>query len=230
MKKRISLILVMALGSLFSQAQQTVKNSGGTSFGLRAGVNFQNITGKDEDGNKLENDLLTGFNIGINAEIPLAPQFYFQPGLLFTTKGAKSEDLILGQTIKGKINISYVEMPLNFLYKPMLGQGRLLMGFGPYVALGVGGKVTYEGGGSSLSEDIEFKKTVKLSDPDDVFYVRPMDAGANLLFGYQFANKVSIQLNAQLGLTKINPEYEGASNDRTDAKNTGFGVSLGYRF
>jgi hypothetical protein len=79
MKKRISLILVMALGSLFSQAQQTVKNSGGTSFGLRAGVNFQNITGKDEDGNKLENDLLTGFNIGINAEIPLAPQFYLQP-------------------------------------------------------------------------------------------------------------------------------------------------------
>ncbi|MBL0305245.1 MAG: PorT family protein [Chitinophagaceae bacterium] len=230
MKKRISLILVMALGSLFSQAQQTVKNSGGTSFGLRAGVNFQNITGKDEDGNKLENDLLTGFNIGINAEIPLAPQFYFQPGLLFTTKGAKSEDLILGQTIKGKINISYVELPLNFLYKPMLGQGRLLMGFGPYVALGVGGKVTYEGGGSSLSEDIEFKKTVKLSDPDDVFYVRPMDAGANLLFGYQFANKVSVQLNAQLGLTKINPEYEGASNDRTEAKNTGFGVSLGYRF
>ncbi|HQV85140.1 MAG TPA: porin family protein [Chitinophagaceae bacterium] len=230
MKKRISLILVMALGSLFSQAQQTVKNSGGTSFGLRAGVNFQNITGKDEDGNKLENDLLTGFNIGINAEIPLAPQFYFQPGLLFTTKGAKSEDLILGQTIKGKINISYVEMPLNFLYKPMLGQGRLLMGFGPYVALGVGGKATYEGGGSSLSEDIEFKKTVKLSDPDDVFYVRPMDAGANLLFGYQFANKVSVQLNAQLGLTKINPEYEGASNDRTEAKNTGFGISLGYRF
>ena len=230
MKKRISLILVMALGSLFSQAQQTVKNSGGTSFGLRAGVNFQNITGKDEDGNKLENDLLTGFNIGINAEIPLAPQFYFQPGLLFTTKGAKSEDLILGQTIKGKINIYYVELPLNFLYKPMMGQGRLLMGFGPYVALGVGGKATYEGGGSSLSEDIEFKKTVKLSDPDDVFYVRPMDAGANLLFGYQFANKVSLQLNAQLGLTKINPEYEGASNDRTDAKNTGFGVSLGYRF
>ena len=45
-------------------------------------------------------------------------------------------------------------MPLNFLYKPMLGQGRLLMGFGPYVALGVGGKATYEGGGSSLSEDI----------------------------------------------------------------------------
>jgi len=230
MKKRISLILVMALGSIFSQAQEKVKNSGGTSFGLRAGVNFQNITGKDEDGNKLENDLLTGFNIGINAEIPLAPQFYLQPGLLFTTKGAKSEDLILGQTIKGKINIYYVELPLNFLYKPMLGQGRLLMGFGPYVALGVGGKVTYEGGGSSLSEDIEFKKNVKLSDPDDVFYVRPMDAGANLLFGYQFANKVSLQLNAQLGLTKINPEYEGASNDRTDAKNTGFGVSLGYRF
>jgi hypothetical protein len=37
-------------------------------------------------------------------------------------------------------------------------------------------------------------------------------------------------LNTQLGLTKINSEYEGASNDKTSAKNTGFGFSLGFRF
>jgi hypothetical protein len=56
-----------------------------------------------------------------------------------------------------------------------------------------------------------------------------LDAGANMLAGYQFRNKISVQLNAQLGLTKINPEYEGAGNDKTSAKNTGFGFSLGYR-
>ena len=68
------------------------------------------------------------------------------------------------------------------------------------------------------------------SDPNDVVYIRPMDAGANMLAGYEFGNKVSFQLNAQLGLTKINPEYEGSSNDNSSAKNTGFGFSLGYRF
>jgi hypothetical protein len=56
-----------------------------------------------------------------------------------------------------------------------------------------------------------------------------LDAGANLLAGYEFSNRFSFQLNAQLGLTKINPEYEGATNDKTSAKNTGFGFSVGCR-
>ena len=230
MKKRIGLITAIVLVTFFSGAQQTKSRAGGTSFGLRAGVNFQNINGKDENGDKLDNDMLTGFNIGINAEIPVGIDFYFQPGLLYTIKGAKSEDVILGQTIKGKVKISYIELPLNFLYKPMLGNGHLLLGFGPYVALGLSGKVTYEGGGSSSSSDIKFKNKVMNTDSDDVVYVRPVDAGGNLLAGYEFSNRVSFQLNAQLGLTKINPEYEGVTGDKTSAKNTGFGFSLGFRF
>jgi len=230
MKKRIGLIAVVVLGTIFSQAQQKTSNAGGTSFGLRGGVNFQNINGKDENGDKLENDILTGFNIGINAEIPVGVDFYFQPGLLYTIKGAKSKDVILGQTINGKVKIPYVELPLNFLYKPMMGKGHLLLGFGPYVALGLSGKVTYEGGGSSLSSDIKFKNKVMTADPDDVVYMRPLEAGANLLAGYEFGNRVSFQLNTQLGLTKINPEYEGETDDKTSAKNTGFGFSLGFRF
>ena len=126
MKKRISLIAVMVLGTIFSQAQQKASHTGGTSFGLRAGVNFQNINGRDENDDKLKNDMLTGFNIGINAEIPVGIDFYFQPGLLYTIKGAKSEDVILGQSFNTTIKISYLELPLNFLYKPMLGKGHLL--------------------------------------------------------------------------------------------------------
>ena len=230
MKRRISLITAMVLGTIFLQAQQKASHAGGTSFGLRAGVNFQNINGKDDNGDKLKNDMLTGFNIGLNAEIPVGIDFYFQPGLLYTIKGAKSKDVILGETFNSKVKISYLELPLNFLYKPMLGKGHLLLGFGPYVALGLSGKVTYEGGGSNQSADVKFKNTVKLTDPDDVFYLRPLDAGANMLAGYEFGNKVSFQLNTQLDLIKINPEYEGVSNDKTSAKNTGFGFSLGYRF
>ena len=230
MKRRISLITAIVLCTIFSQAQQKAVHPGGTSFGLRAGVNFQNINGKDQNGDKLENDMLIGFNIGFNAEFPVAPDFYFQPGLLYTIKGAKSKDVILGQNFNTTVKISYVELPLNFLYKPLLGSGHLILGFGPYVALGIGGKATYEGGGSSLTENIKFQKTVKISDPDDVVYIRPMDAGANFLVGYEFGNRVSFQLNTQLGLLKVNPEYEGVPNDKTSAKNTGFGFSLGFRF
>lgn len=230
MKRRIGLITALVLGTIFIQAQQKINHRSGASFGLRGGVNFQNINGKDVDGDKLDNSILTGFHAGINVEIPVGVDFYVQPGLLYTLKGAKSEDFILGQMINGKIKISYVELPLNFLYKPMLGTGRLLLGFGPYVALGVNGKVTYEGGGLNQSADIKFKNKVMITDADNVVYFRPLDAGANLLAGYEFGNRLSFQFNTQLGLLKINPEYEGASNDKTSAKNTGFGFSLGLRF
>src|SRR5688572_5687282 len=109
------------------------------SFGIRAGVNFQNLNGKDPNGDKLENKLKPGFHAGVNAEIPVAPEFYVQPGILYSLKGAKSNEADI------KYNLSYVEIPLNFLYKPILGTGNLLLGFGPYVAFGVGGNVNFNG-------------------------------------------------------------------------------------
>ena len=60
MKRRIGLITAMVLGTIFIQAQQKTVHESGASFGLRAGVNFQNINGKDEDDNKSEYDMLTG--------------------------------------------------------------------------------------------------------------------------------------------------------------------------
>ena len=230
MKKIIILITVMTFGMLFSQAQQKVSTAGGSGFGIRGGVNFQNINGKDEDGNKLNNDILTAFHAGITLDIPVGIDFYFQPGLLYSLKGAKTIDVFLGQSINSEAKISYVELPLNFIYKPLLGKGHMLLGFGPYVALGINGKVTYSGSNSSQSRDIKFQNKVLLTDTDNVSYLRPLDAGANMLIGYEFASKLSFQLNTQLGLIKINSEYEGATNDQTSAKNTGFGFSLGYKF
>ena len=230
MKKIIILITVMTFGMLFSQAQQKVSTAGGSGFGIRGGVNFQNINGKDEDGNKLNNDILTAFHAGITLDIPVGIDFYFQPGLLYSLKGAKTNDVFLGQSINSEAKISYIELPLNFIYKPLLGKGHMLLGFGPYVALGINGKVTYSGSNSSQSRDIKFQNKVLLTETDNVSYLRPLDAGANMLIGYEFASKLSFQLNTQLGLIKINSEYEGATNDQTSAKNTGFGFSLGYKF
>ncbi len=233
MKRRISLVATIVLCSLFTQAQETettMKTSGGTTFGIRGGVNFQTIAGKDQNDDKFTNDLLVGYAAGVTVDIPMAPDFYIQSGLLFATKGAKKTDVIGGQDYTTTTKISYVELPVNLLYKPMLGSGHLLLGFGPYVALGVGGKVKYKGTGVDQTENIKFENEVKLTDPNDVTYFKPVDVGANMLAGYEFSNKLSFQLNAQLGLVKINPKYEGSLNDKTSAKNVGFGFSLGYKF
>ncbi|HEY9364432.1 MAG TPA: porin family protein [Chitinophagaceae bacterium] len=202
------LVLTMALFAVITQAQTPA------TFGIRAGVNFQNVNGENTNGDKLDNKIKTGFNAGITADIPVAPDFYFQPGLLYSAKGAKLEN-----TDDGKLSLNYVELPLNFLYKPVLGTGKLLMGFGPYLAYGIGGKVENAG----LEADVKFKK--EAGNEANTVYYKPLDAGANLLFGYEFSNKVSAQLNAQLGLVNIN-----AYDNDAKYKNTGFGVSLGYKF
>jgi Outer membrane protein beta-barrel domain len=224
-KKTVVLLVCVALitGSIKAQCTNHL------SFGFRGGVNFQNINGKGRSGGTLSNTIVPKFHIGVNIELPVAGNFYVQPGLLFITKGEKNEQTMLSQPTE--INLSYLEVPVNLLYKPVLGRGKLLLGLGPYIAFGIGGnsKIPASGVNKTFAFDVKFKNTVKTTDRTDKTYIKPIDAGASLLFGYELSNKFSAQLNAQLGLTKINPAYEGRTNDKSSWKNTGFGISIGYR-
>lgn len=198
-------------------------------LGIRGGVNFQNINGKDALDDQLENDIIAGYHIGVMGEAELVPAFYFQSGLLFSTKGAKSTDAFIGQSITSTVRTGYLEVPLHFMFKPALGNGHLILGFGPYLGFGLNGKAKIESGGNSTDWDVSFQKTVSASDNDETFYMKRFDAGGNLFFGYEFAGGLSFQLNTQLGMVKINPEYEGF-NDKSKWYNTGFGLSAMYRF
>lgn len=225
-RKLMTIIAAVVLLTVAAQAQ--------ISFGVRAGAGLQNINGKDADGDKLENKMIPGFNIGVNVEIPVADEFYVQPGLLFATKGAKEEYEVIGIDVTAKKSLSYLEIPINFLYKPQLGNGKLICGFGPYLAYGVAGKVHKEwellGVDMSETPEVKYQGKVDSDDPNDVVYVKGFDAGANLLFGYELSFGLSIQLNAQLGLLNMNPSYEGVDDDDSRDANTGYGLSLGYRF
>ncbi len=220
MKKLISLSIIgiIICGNSFMNAQ--------TKFGVLGGINFQNLNGKNYQGDKLTNDLIVGFHVGANAQIPIAPEFYFQPGLLFSTKGAANTE----NSISTKSRISYIEMPLNFVYKGALGSGFIMLGFGPYMGYAVDGKYTLKNNGTTVNYDFKFKNTVETSDPTDRAYLKAFDAGANIFAGYELAAGIFFQLNSQLGLVNISPKNEYVSNDKTVLKNTGFGLSAGYRF
>lgn len=200
--------IFMVLFSLSIQAQE------GTRFGVLGGVNFQNINGKDNDGDKFENDLKPGFHAGVNAILGIAPEFYLQPGILFSTKGCILEDSDL------KLNVSYLEIPLNFLYRGELGNGYVLVGFGPYLGFGLSGKLKTDDGHSI---DVEFSNEYVTGS---IVTMKRFDAGANVFAGYELSSGIFFQLNTQLGLLKINPEATG----KLTWKNTGFGLSAGYRF
>lgn len=58
---------------------------------ILAGPNIQNINGKDSGGDKLDYNLIVGFHAGANLMFNIAPDFWFQTGLLFSTKGASEK-------------------------------------------------------------------------------------------------------------------------------------------
>ncbi len=223
MKNRIlSIALILVLSASIAVAQEKSK----MSFGILGGVNFQNINGKAFNGDKLENDMLLGFHGGVNVQIPIAPEFYFQPGLMFATKGAKNKSTASTSTTK----LNYIEVPLNMVYKASLGKGFFMLGFGPYVSYAISGNVKTEGGSLTLDQDIEFKSVVEIGDNILVPYYKAFDAGANIFAGYEMASGLFLQLDTQFGMLNINPEYKAFPESKSSAKNTGFGLSLGYRF
>lgn len=217
----LTLIFLFAILPLF--ARQAANPDSKIRPGIYGGVNLQNIYGKKYDGDRLENDLIFGYHAGVIVTIPLAADIYLQPGLALSAKGSKQE--ILENTFR-ITNLSYLEVPLNLLYRPQLGNGHILLGAGPYFAVGVFGNQKDKSDGDEIGD---LKVKFKNSTDTDYAYYKPLDIGGNILFGYEFYSGIFVQLNAQLGLYKINPDFD-ISDDKTSKKNIGFGLSFGYRF
>jgi hypothetical protein len=222
--RKITLALILMLSVTFAFAQGNEK--GKTSFGILGGGNLQTFNGKDFSGEKLKNDMIIGYHVGVNVLIPVAPEFYFQPGLLFITKGSKKTT----DVVTGKYSISSIELPLNLVYRGSLGNGFILVGFGPYVSYSIMGKAKFEGGDLSYESDVEFKNVVEVADPLTTTYFKALDAGGNVFVGYEMASGIFVQLNTQIGMLNISPEDKRYPDSETVIKNTGFGLSLGYRF
>ncbi len=230
-----SLMLVAALMiSAFVMAQVEV--------GVKAGLNLSTISWKDDAGKNITGTKrLPGFHVGMTFDIPVAPDFYIQPGVLFTTKGGElrndawfhywpTEDSYYEDEYT-RLSPYYIEVPFNFLYKPQLGMGNLVFGAGPYVAYGLGGRYKDKFDGNTTSGKLEF-----INDWDDQSsntdinpYGKPLDFGLNVLGGYEFANRLSVQLNAGLGLANIEPNTAGRKPDAS-MKNSTVGISVGYKF
>lgn len=199
-------------------------------FGVYGGVNFQNINGKNAGGATLENSLVIKYHVGINEEIPIAPDFKFQVGLQYIGKGAKGDFLYTTNSttylVTREISMNYIEVPLNLVYKPLVGSGHFLLGFGPYIGYSFGGKAKFTGSNAPADRDVTYTKTAPSNEPNNFANYKPLDIGGNLFFGYELSNGINFVFNSSLGLVNINSE----TNNQLAEKNTGFGLSVGYRF
>ena len=152
-----NLKIIIALVFLFSVSQITFSQISGDSsslkFGVKGGANFSNLYSDNVE----DNNVLTGFNVGVFAKLPITELLAIQPELLYTTKGSEL-----------KYNNAFVNgtstFRLNYLELPILLVINLTNNFnihaGPYVAYLVGGKATNDSQGTLF--DIE--KNLKNED------------------------------------------------------------------
>ena len=192
---KILLVITLVLSATYIQAQ--------TRFGIKGGLNFSTVALSGGTGT-ITPDSKTGFNLGVISEIPLATDFYLQPGLLFSTKGFKSDS--------ETFSTNHIDIPINALYKLHAGSIKVLGFAGPYIGYAVSGKGKYEG----ISSDIKFSGDNKV--------MNAFDLGLNFGAGVEISN---FQITAQYGLGLTNL---AVNSDSFTMKNKVFGVSVAYLF
>lgn len=206
-----------------------------TEVSIKASANYSNVIFEDETGDRKETQFIPGWHAGLSVDVHVSNQFYIQPGVLYSQKGFKQEDSgFAGSGNHFKVTVSYIEFPINFLYKPSLGMGKLLLGAGPYLGYGTGGKWEADQPviiGDIIHDDrgdVNFKNDVMDGEWGEYLYGKPWDYGANVIAGYEFFDRFSVQFNIRLGLANLEPDINGTRADGT-FKNTGFGISFGYK-
>lgn len=235
--KKLLFTLSFAIGVLAIPQNTSAQNSSNgdhkISFGVRAGMNISSMGGDFKKTFSESTDLNSkvGFNIGAIVDIPVWKELYVQPGLFFTTKGAKSkfaesneED---GETFKyeekGTFNAMYLEIPILLSYRFNLNENiKWHINFGPYIALGIGGKAKFENTENEEKEEADF-----FGKSEDSFGFNRFDAGLSFGTGLSFKHYY-IGLQYELGLTNAaNKDYWG---EKTSIKMNNLAISLGYNF
>ncbi|ANH82024.1 hypothetical protein A8C56_14535 [Niabella ginsenosidivorans] len=241
MKQNKSFLKLLFLTITISIAGVTMAQ---VDVGVKAGLNLSSLYIRDENGYKVTGAQLTpGVNAGVTFDIPIGYEAFFQPAALFSMSGAKltydADEYMNTGNVSGtegsgdytRVNVYNVQVPLNFIFKPQAGAGHFMIGAGPYLAYAAGGTYKSRYKGETTTGDLYFTNDYAKdnNDPNTLLYGRRFDVGGNVLIGYEFANRVSLQLNGQTSFTNLEPRDHSGNNGAV-LRNGGFGISVGYRF
>lgn len=174
-------------------------------FGVRAGVNLANVSVSDGD-ESLEYSNLLGFQAGVTYDYAINENLSFNPGLLFSMKGAKFNLDFGGTTFESKTKLNYIEVPLDFSY----AAGAVNINAGPYVALLMSANVDAEGESMDIKDD-----------------VKGVDFGLNFGLSYDVNEMISVGAQYGLGLSNIDDSGEGSE---VTIKNKVISFYAGYAF
>ncbi len=219
MKKCISFVLIVMIGfcTIQSQAQ---------SFILKAGMSLPDFyvnNGEDVD-MTADYKMRTGFHTGLSADFPQNKVLSFEPGIMFSSKGAKSSDNDAGYRRDVVVALYYLDIPLLLKAGTEIGGGiQLFAAAGPYAGVGLSGKskITSELNGVEEHGEVD----VEWGDAEDE--IKRIEFGATFGAGLEIRSFL-IGVGYDLGITDIT-NIPG-DHDDFDFKNRVLRFTIGYRF
>ncbi|ARS34471.1 porin family protein [Pontibacter actiniarum] len=212
-----------------NQTSYSSSTPGQVRFGIKAGVNLADWDGEtmksvqdlvDMTNGSVSQEMRTGFHVGGYVNIPVAPGFEIEPGLLYSQKGT---------VLKGKVPIEavdflntnvtitnkaeYIDLPV--LAKVYVGEGFHIFA-GPQVSYLVSNKVSAEAGA------LGFKALNQEWDMKNGF--RDIDFAVTGGLGYKFANGFNVSAGYDYGVSPID------DNGSFDTYNRVVKASVGFTF
>lgn len=200
---------------------------------LKVGVNVANVT-TTNDGDIEEANALTSFQVGFLLNLKILPFTTFQPGILFTGKGSKTQS---GEStdptyFRATSNPYYVEIPANFIFKTP-GPIKVFFGGGPYLAMGLAGKNKTDGKllGVPFSSDDDIiwsdddPSTLNYEEGSGYGIMKKFDYGVNGIAGIE-TKKVILSAGYGYGLAKLQSGSGTGSDDRNKHRVITFAVGI----
>ncbi|WP_413998528.1 porin family protein [Flavobacterium sp. W1B] len=203
MKNSSKIILASLAMSLI--AFNTVKaQENRAKFGVKGGINFSNLYTDNVD----DQNVLTGFNVGLFAKLPVTNSISIQPEIYYTEKGSELtyNNTFVSGTAKFKLN--YIEVPVMLVANLTKNFN---VQFGPYAAYLIDGKTTNESNGGTFN----FSDNINKDDFNKI------DAGIAAGLGIDLET-ISFGVRYNYGLTKVGKERNFAGTNYTfpDGKNS----------
>lgn len=196
----------------------TVTTLNAQKFGAKAGLNIAKYSYSGENSSEVNDNLksLIGFHIGGFAEFEITEKFAFQPELLYTTQGAKSESSDNIYSYKSTIKTSYINIPLMAKYYVIEG---LSVQAGPQV----GFLMSADSSSSIAIGGISSKSSSNVKDQ-----YKSIDFGLNFGVGYKLDFGLFFDARYNLGLSDLADKRD----DGDDGKSTNrvIQISVGYSF
>jgi hypothetical protein len=220
-------LFILALECKTALGQDSLSNTqtNKLTYGLQLGISLSHFAGHNTNGDRFGNENLVRLRGGGNLNIPFHSVMAFRPELLISMGGFRTNDSL-------KTNLTYLKIPANLVIDILrLSSGYgikdlLKLGFGPYLAYALGGRMT----DNHSITPIKFSNgEISSASPNYNAYFKRWDTGINTFLEFAGNNFYS-QLGTSIGLLNIKPHLENPSMRQATCRNTSFNLSYGWRF